>query len=357
MTGRHSPRAADTEKTPTYKDVGLSKDDLLEMYRKMVLSRTLDERIWMMNRQGKVPIFASCQGHEAAQAAVVCALRTGHDIYYIYYRDLPLVVSLGITCKELMLGYLAKEGEPFNGARQFPLHGTYAKYNIISLSNVVAPHVLQAVGAALACKMRHEDRVVFTTFGDGASSQGDIHEALNFAAIHKLPVIFFCENNKYATSTPLSKQMAVTSVADRASGYGIPGVAVDGMDILRVYQAMKEAAERARSGKGPTLIEVDVERLMPHTSDDDDTRYRTKEDLEHARNRDPIKVVREFLMSNGILSEATEKQFVDAAKKEVNEATELADKAPYPGTSDFYDHVYASKVETPPEATSPQGGA
>ncbi len=343
MDGKHSQGAASTKSAPAYKDLGLTKEDLLEMYRKMVLSRTLDERIWMMNRQGKVPIFASCQGHEAAQAAVARALRTGQDIYYIYYRDLPLVVALGITPKELMIGYLAKAGDTFNGARQFPLHGTYAKLNVISLSNVVAPHVLQATGAALACKIRHENRVVFTTFGDGASSQGDVHEALNFAAIHKLPIIFFCENNHYATSTPLHKQMAVESVADRASGYGMPGIAVDGMDILRVYQVMKEAAERARTGKGPTLIEVDVERLMPHTSDDDDTRYRTKEDLEHARARDPLKVTHQFLMSEGILTEAVEKQFADAAKKEVNEATEFADKAPYPGTSDFYDHLYASK--------------
>ena len=327
--------------TTSYEGLGLTAEDLLEMYRRMVLSRRLDERVWQLNRQGKAAIFASCQGHEAAQMALVQVIRPGYDWLYIYYRDLPTVVALGLTPKEIMLGFLAKSGEPFSGARQFPLHGAYPKYNIVSLSNVVATQIPQAVGAALASKMRREDRVTIAYFGDGAASQGDCHEAMNFAAIHKLPVVFFCENNKYATSVPLRKQMAIEDVADRAQGYGFPGFAVDGIDLLGVYRVAKDAVERARRGQGPTFIEVKVERLMPHTSDDDDTRYRSKEELDYIRKyRDPLPVFRDLLMSEGLLTQDRDRELDFAAKKEVNEATDFGEAAPYPDTDDFYDHVY-----------------
>jgi len=252
---------------------------LLEMYRQMVLCRTLDERVWLMNRQGKAAIVASAQGHEAGQIGSVWALRKGQDHFYIYYRDLAVLISLGMTPREIMLGFLAKAGEPMSGARQFPTHGAYPKHNIVNLSNVVGTQIPQAVGAALATKMRGEGTVTIVYFGDGASSVGDCHEGMNFAAIHKLPVIFFCENNKYSISVPLSKQMAVDSVARRADGYGMPGLSVDGADIVAVYEATSEASDRARDGQGPTLIEAMVERYLPHTSDDDDRRYRTVEEI------------------------------------------------------------------------------
>ena len=319
----------------------LDGESLLEMYRQMVLVRTLDERIWLLNRQGKAAIVASSQGHEAAQIGSVWALRRGHDLFYIYYRDLAVLLTTGMTPREIMLGFLAKDGEPLSGARQFPTHGAYPRYGIVNLSNVVATQLPQAVGAALAAKMRDEDTVVITYFGDGASSTGDAHEAMNFAGIHRLPVIFFCENNKYATSVPLRKQMAVESVASRAEGYGMPGVSVDGCDVVAVYEAVYEAARRARSGQGPTLIEAMVERYLPHTSDDDDTRYRSPEEIEESRKRDPLKILKEHLTGLGILTEETDKKFHDAAIAEVNEATDFVEAAPYPGTESFYEHVYA----------------
>ncbi len=322
---------------------------LLEMYRQMVLCRTLDERVWMLNRQGKVAIVASAQGHEAAQIGSVSALRKGQDHFYIYYRDLAVALSLGMTPKEIMLGFLGKEGEPLSGARQFPVHGAYTKFNVINLSNVVATQIPQAVGAALASKMRGEDTVVIVYFGDGAASVGDCHEGMNFAAIHKLPVIFFCENNKYAISVPLSKQMAVDSVAGRAAGYGMPGFAIDGTDIVAVYEATAEAAARARGGYGPTLIEARVERYLPHTSDDDDSRYRAKEDLEEARKRDPLKILRGQLTNLGHLTDELDEKLRADAAKEVNEATDFVEAAPYPGTEGFYDHVYARSADTSDE--------
>ena len=318
----------------------LDPNMLLEMYRQMVLSRTLDERIWMLNRQGKAAIVASSQGHEAGQIGSVFALERGKDQFYIYYRDLAVMLTLGMTPKEILLGFTAKAGEPLSGARQFPTHGAYPELGLINLSNVIATHLPQAVGAALAAKMKGEDYVVIVYFGDGASSAGDTHEALNFASVHKLPVIFFCENNRYAISVPQHRQMAVESVASRAEGYAIPGISIDGCDVVAVYEAVSEAAKRARSGMGPTLIEAMVERYLPHTSDDDDTIYRSKEEIEEAKKRDPLKALSESLTSSGILNAETDKQYRDEARRIVNQATDFVDTAPYVDPSDIFEHLY-----------------
>ena len=321
----------------------LDESTLLEMYGKMVLSRTLDERIWMLNRQGKAAIVASSQGHEAAQIGSVYALRRGTDQFYIYYRDLAVMLTLGMTPREIMLGFTAKVGEPLSGARQFPTHGAYPELGLINLSNVIATQLPQAVGAALALRMRREEGIVITYFGDGASSFGDTHEAMNFAAIHHLPVIFMCENNKYATSVPQRLQMAVDSVASRAEGYGMPGISIDGCDVIAVFEAVSEAAARARTGGGPTLIEAQVERYLPHTSDDDDTRYRPREEIEEARLRDPLKLFGERLMAMGILDSAASERILAEARAEVNAVTDFVEAAEYPETDDFFEHVYAAE--------------
>ena len=327
---------------------GLSHEQLLEMYRVMVRCRTLDERVWLLNRQGKAAIVASAQGHEAGQLGTVWALRRGHDRFYIYYRDLAVLIGLGMTPAEIMRGFMARDGEPLSGARQFPTHGAYAELNLVNLSNVVATQIPQAVGAALASRLRGDDAVTIVYFGDGASSVGDCHEAMNFAAIHRLPVIFFCENNGYAISVPLSAQMAVDSVASRAQGYGMPGVVVDGTDAAAVYEAATAAAERARSGGGPTLIEAMVERYLPHTSDDDDTRYREREDIEKARLRDPLVRLQGQLAAAGVLSDEMDEEIRAAARREIDEATDEVEAAPYAQTSSFYRDVYASGGDPSP---------
>ena len=319
----------------------IQNDQLLDMYKEMVLCRTLDERIWMLNRQGKAAIVASSQGHEAGQIGSVAALRKGYDQCYIYYRDLAVLLTLGLTPAEIIKGFVAKEGEPLSGARQFPTHGAHPEYGVINLSNVIATHIPQAVGAALTAKMKKEDRVIVAYFGDGASSAGDCHEAMNFAAIHKLPIIFFCENNGYAISVPLSKQMAVDSVASRAEGYGMPGIEIDGCDIVTVYETTVEAVSRARSGLGPTLIEANVERYLPHTSDDDDSIYRPAEEIEEAKKRDPLQLLSKQLFELNILDEKEDQTIRENAKTIVNMATEEAENAPYPETTDFHKHVYS----------------
>lgn len=311
------------------------------MYRVMVLSRVLDERIWLLNRQGKAAIVASAQGHEAAQVACVWATDREHDHYLIYYRELTTLLALGVTPLELLKGFLARAGEPLSGARQFPTHGAHRGVDVFSFSNVVGTQLPQAAGVALADKMRGESRVTIVYFGDGAASQGDCHEAMNFAGIHRLPIVFFCENNRYAISVPLSKQMAIENVAARAAGYGMPGVTVDGTDVVAVYEAVHAAAERARSGGGPSLIEVMVERLFPHTSDDDHSRYRSAEDIKAMRDRDPIPIMESLLIRQRMLSTEARESIWAEARKTVNEATEQAEATPFPSAREFRAHVYA----------------
>jgi len=324
-----------------HKALGLGDQEVLELYRKMVVIRALDDRIWLLNRQGKAAIAASSQGHEGAQFGVAwAALKDGNCFFFPYYRDLALKFLLGVDTKEILLSFLAKDGEPFSGARQFALQGAYLKHRIIQPSNVVSANLTQAVGYALACKMQREKTVTIAIFGDGGSSQGECHEAMNFAGIHKLPIVFICENNRYAISVPLKKQMAVENVADRAVAYGFPGVVADGMDILEAYRVTREAIEKARS-QGPILVELKVERYRPHTTDDDDRRYRSREELEEARKRDPLILFRNYLMEAGLLTEEKDKEFQDQARAEVNEATDFAEAAPFPDPSTFYDHLYA----------------
>ncbi|MEX0762306.1 MAG: thiamine pyrophosphate-dependent dehydrogenase E1 component subunit alpha [Dehalococcoidia bacterium] len=331
---------------------GLSTEDLVSMYKTMVLSRALDERVWLLNRQGKAAIAASAQGHEAAQVASVKAMDPGRDHFLIYYRQFAAMLALGTTPLEQLLGFLGKQGEPMSSARQFPLHGSHPRVDLFSFSNVVATQLPQAVGVALADKMRGNDNVTIVYFGDGAASQGDTHEAMNFAGIHRLPVVFFCENNRYAISVPLHKQMPVDNVSSRAAGYGFPGVTVDGMDMLAVYEATKAAVDRARAGDGPSLVEVMVERLLPHTTDDDHTRYRPEDDIEGMKTRDPLQLTAHMLKDRGLLDDATDEAMKAEAKKLVNEATEQAEAAPFPGLENMYDHLFADA----PNADGPAGG-
>lgn len=325
---------------------GLTTGDLLEMYRTMVLSRTLDERVWLLNRQGKAAIAASAQGHEASQIATVKALDPARDHFLIYYRQFTVMLGLGTTPSELLSGFLAREGEPMSGARQFPLHGAHPRVDLFSFSNVVATQLPQAVGVALADKMRGSDAVTVVFFGDGAASQGDTHEAMNFAGVHRLPVIFLCENNRYAISVPLSRQMPVDSIASRASGYGFPGVVIDGTDMLAVYEAVSAAAARARAGDGPTLVEVDVERLLPHTTDDDHTRYRPPDDIEAMKLRDPIDITRSMLMSRGLLTDEENTRLREEARNTVNAVTDEVEALGYPSVETMFDHLFAESTGT-----------
>ncbi|WP_202076759.1 thiamine pyrophosphate-dependent dehydrogenase E1 component subunit alpha [Caldalkalibacillus salinus] len=321
--------------------LGLSHEDVTEMYRTMLLARKIDERMWLLNRAGKVPFVISCQGQEGAQVGAAFAMNREKDYAAPYYRDMGVVLAFGMTAKELMLSGFAKKEDPNSGGRQMPGHFGSKKYRILTGSSPVTTQVPHAVGVALAGRMENKGIVTFASFGEGSSNQGDFHEAANFAGVHKLPVIFFCENNKYAISVPVSKQLACESVADRGQGYGMPGIQVDGNDPLEVYQAVKEAADRGRNGEGPTLIEAITYRLTPHSSDDDDRTYRDQEEVQEAKKLDAINKFRTYLLEAGVLTEEQIKAIDEEIAEEVDEATEYAENAPYPDPESTLKHVYA----------------
>lgn len=334
-----------TREVPRHESLGLSEDDLVGMYRTMLLSRRMDERMWALQRQGKAPFHISCQGHEATQVGSAWALDPGRDILHPYYRDIGMVLVFGMTPRELMLALFARAEDVTSGSRQMPAHFSKKTARIVSASSPVATQIPQAAGIALASRVRGEDSVVLAAFGEGGSSKGDFHEGLNFAGIWKLPVIFLCENNYYAISVPQSKQMAIENVADRAAGYGFPGVVVDGNDVLAVYAVMKEAVERARAGGGPTLVEAKTYRIVPHSSDDDDRVYRDREEVELYRTeKDPIRRFRQYLLGHDIVTEAEFDQIEAEVMDIIDDATEYADRAPFAPPEYALEHVYAAPV-------------
>lgn len=337
-----SPTLLAQEARP-HEELGLSETDLVEMYRTMLLSRRLDERMWILQRQGKVAFHVSCQGQEATQVGAVWALDRGRDILHPYYRDIGMVLRFGMTPRELMLALFAKHEDVTSGSRQMPAHFSKKEARIVSGSSPVATQIPQAAGIALASKIRGEDVVTLTSFGEGATSKGDFHEGLNFAGIWKLPVVFLCENNRYAISVYQDKQMAIEDVADRAAGYGFPGVVVDGNDVLATYAATREAVERARAGEGPTLIEAKTYRIVPHSSDDDDRLYRTKDEVQTWKEeKDPLYRFRTYLFEHGVLTDADVDDIEDDVMAQVDDATDYADEAPFAPPAYALERVYAA---------------
>jgi len=335
----------------------LSDERLLQMYETMVLSRVLDERFWILNRQGRGAFTISCQGHEAAQLGLGFALQPGKDVLFPYYRDIGLVLHFGMTPRDLMLGFFARAADPSSGGRQMPNHYGSAKHKIISVSSPVATQIPQATGAALASKLRHTDEVAAVCFGEGCTSSGAFHEGLNFASIHRLPVIFVCENNGWAISVPQEKQMAVPNVAERAGAYNMPGRAVDGTDPLAMYAAAAEAVNRARSGGGPTLIDARVCRLTPHSSDDDDRRYRASEELERSRRLDPLPRFRQQLLGRNVLDEAADKALYERVRALVDDAVEFAEASPEPDVATMLRHVFSEGAEDDAGTSAERRGA
>jgi 2-oxoisovalerate dehydrogenase E1 component alpha subunit len=332
---------AQTEARPRHTDLGLSDDDVLAMYRQMLIARAVDERMWLMQRAGKIAFIISGQGHEGAQVATAWPLRRNQDWMAPYYRSIASAITFGMTPEDIITAHLAKGDDVSSGGRQMPGHYGGAPYNIDSLSSPVGTQVLHAVGIAMGAWVRDEDVVALTTFGEGTSNQGEVHEAMNFAGVHKLPVIFICENNGYAISVPLDKQVGGGKVAVRAEGYGFPGVLVDGSDPLACYAAAKEAHERARRGEGPTLIEARVVRLTSHSSDDDQRRYRDPGEVEALKEHDPVTIFASQLRDWGLLTDEREEELRAEAKSEINEASRRAEARPEPDVATATRHVYA----------------
>lgn len=324
--------------------MALSKEKRLQMVHTMLRARRLDERAWILHRQGKIAFHISGIGHEAAQVGAAFALRRGEDWFVPYYRDLALMLALGMTPLDFMLALMGKQGEPTSGARQMPSHWSLREANVVSHSSPVATQTPHAAGIGLALKLAGDDKVVFTSIGEGSTSQGEWYEGVNWAAIHKLPVLFVVENNVYAISVHQEQQMAVANVADKARGLGLPGVTVDGLDPELVYETVRAAADRARKGEGPTLIEVKVVRMTPHSSDDDDRTYRSKEEVEGLKAKDPLARYVQVLKDEKVLGDEKEAEWEAQVKEEIDEAVRIASEAPYPSISEATYPVFVEDI-------------
>src|SRR5256714_1523999 len=338
-----------------HSELGLSDDDLVGMYRSILLARRLDQKIWGLNRMGKAAFVVSCQGHEGAQVGSAWAIRRGHDIVLPYYRDVGVVLTLGMTPYEVLLGVFARPEDPSSGGRQMPNHWGSRARNIITGSSPIATHIPHAAGLALAATMRGDDSVAIAYFGDGAASKGDFHESLNFAGIHRLPLVLVCENNGYAISVPLAKESAVENIAQHAHSYGFPGVIVDGNDPLDVYAATHAALSRARRGEGPTLVECKTYRYLAHTSDDDDRTYRTSQEVEAWRKKDPLQRMKQYLIEQRLLSESREEQLEEAVRAEVDEAARPAEGPAAATGAEAFTKVFARPLRPVPRVPAGMG--
>ena len=327
-------------KAKTLERHGLSEEQVRQMFRNMLLQRQLDNRGFQLNRQGKIPFALGSEGHEALQAGAAMAFERGKDILAPYYRDLGLCLGIGLTPYEILLSLFARAAD-HNGGRQFPNHYSSKQIGLMSFSSILAAHIPHAVGAAYAMKYRGETgRAVLVTCGDGTTSEGEWHESMNFAAIHKLPLVMLVENNFWAISTPLDQQMAQPEIWKRAAGYGMPGKRFNGFDPIETYGVVKEALDRARSGGGPSLIEGTVYRFLAHSTDDNDMTYRTKEIVAEARKNDPVPNFERALVETGVMSEADVEAMKKDVLRETNEATDKAEAMPYPQASDLYTNLY-----------------
>ena len=333
------------------------KETLLGIYRTMLVARRLDEKMITLLKQGKGFFHIGCAGHEAAQAALAFFSRPGYDWFVPYYRDLCTALSLGMTSKDMLLAHLAKADDPNSGGRQMAEHFSSKALNIITTSSSVGAQYLPALGAAMAMQRSKNDGYVYVSSGDGATSQGDFHEALNWATRIKAPVLFFVQDNKYAISVPVSEQTAGGSAYKFGAGYeGIVRARVDGTDFFKTVSIAKAAINHMRQGKGPVLLVADVVRLLPHSSSDNHTKYRTPEELEEDRRIDPIARFELSLIEAGMLTEAQIDVMRKEVKEQIDQETAWAESQVDPAPETATKHVYfEGELELEYEQSEPDG--
>ena len=330
---------------------GFQKKELLKVYQKMALARRLDEKMITMIRQAKSFFHIACSGHEAAQLAAAVNLKSGLDWIFPYYRDAALTIGLGVTSKDHLLGFLARKDDKASGGRQLPQHFGHKDLRIVSQSSATGTQYLQSVGTAQTLKWEGKKEVVYVSSGEGTTSQGEFHEALNWASREKLPIIFHIEDNEYAISVHISEQTSGGSIYSMVSGYqNLARYNIDGTDFFEANLAFQKAVDRARKGKGPSVIVSNVVRLYPHSSSDDQRKYRTEAELEADKKRDPI-----LRFENSCIEANTIKmKEFDKIRNEVSaivdEETIWAEKQDHPAPSTALDFNYSTE---PPLAETP----
>lgn len=320
----------------------IKRDDLLQMYYYLRLTRAVEDRITALYRQGRIVggVYTS-YGMEAIAVGYASALERD-DVIAPFHRDLGAFLIRGFTTGEILAQYLGKRTGPSKG-KDGNVHMGDLRRGVFGFVSHLADNLPVAAGAALAFKMRGESRVVFTGTGDGGTSRGDFHEAMNFAAVRRLPVVFFCNNNQYAYSTPLRLQMAILNVVDRAKAYGMPGEIVDGNDVAEVYLAAKHAIARARAGEGPTFLEFKTMRMHGH-SEHDSAKYVPRELLEEWKKKDPILKAEQLVKQLGYGEEEYFQEVAERAKKEVEAGLEFAEQSPLPEGPEVLEGVYAESA-------------
>jgi 2-oxoisovalerate dehydrogenase E1 component len=316
---------------------------VLELYRKMVGVYYLEERLKILTRQGKISFLASTRGHEKAQVGTVMMLKPGHDWFFPYYREKAIAYALGMPLKDIFLHMLSREGDPSSNGRNMPEHFSSRELNLVSQTACTGTQYLPAVGMAKALKKDGSDAVVYVSSGEGAASEGEFAEALNWATREELPVLFLIQNNGYAISVPQNAQ--TTSEVHRiAAGFGLPSYHVDGTWYESMYKIMPPVIQRMRQGGGPALIEAEVVRLDSHSSSDDQTKYRSEEELKRARERDPIVLTEKYLLNHRLITQEAIDRMRSEIQAEVNAAADVADAAPQPEVGHIMTHIYSDRT-------------
>lgn len=322
---------------------GLDPDTLRGLYIDMLKARLMDEKFMILIRTGKTSFVAPSSGHEGAQIGMAHAMQKGHDWFFPYYRDNGTSLTLGIPPLEIFAQMLGSKADPAKG-RQMPEHFGSKSLNIFTPCSAIAAHVPPAAGAAISMKIQQTAQVMVCSFGDGATSEGDWHAGINFAAVQGAPAVFVCQNNRYAISVNISKQTASENIAVKAHAYGIPGYYADGLCVLTSYFVMKEAIERARAGHGSALVELVVNRFGAHSSADDDTRYRSKEELAAERQQDPLTRYQKFLEKQGLWDQTWADESRSTLGAELEAALQQARQAGEPDPLEMFDDVFAERT-------------
>jgi 2-oxoisovalerate dehydrogenase E1 component alpha subunit len=318
----------------------LESAQVKQFYLDMLRARLLDERLIALQRMGKASFAAPAAGHEAAHVAVARAVRPKHDWLFPYYRDYGMVMTLGVPLTEILAQIMATKADTAKG-RQMPMHPGSKVFNVFTAASAIASHIPPAVGAALSMKLQSTGQVAVVSFGDGATSEGDFHAAINFAGAQGAPVVFVCENNRLAISVDYHKQTGSETIAQKGHAYGMPGYYVDGMDVIACYYVMREVVERARSGIGPALVEMLVYRYGPHSSADDDLRYRPQEEIDLWKKRDPLLRLKRFLVAKELWSDDEEHDATEQIQQELTQAVKFVESAGQVPTEWMFDDVFA----------------
>ncbi len=329
---------------------GVGEEDLVALYEGMSSVRLFDRRMVNLQRQGRIAFYGPIHGQEGATIGAGYALQP-QDWIFPALREQGIALLRGFTYFDYVCQLMGKEGDASKG-RQMPCHPTFREGNYVSMSSCIATQIPHAVGAAMAAKFRGDPVAVLGCFGDGATSEGDFHAAVNFAGVYKAPVVLFCQNNQWAITVPIRLQMRNTRIVDRHEAYGIRGVRVDGNDCLAVFHVVREALERARAGQGPTLVEALTYRMLGHTTSDDPNSYRDPSEVEPWKERDPIDRMRSYLTSAELWDDQRQEAMETRIREEIDSGIRRAEELGPPGPETLIEDVY----ETVPDSLKDQVG-